>query len=346
MGIKAKLETLDHAQQERPAVAIPIATAKKFTEDKSAQMASMMAFWAFFSIFPLLLAGVTVLGYVLPDEDKKRVLERIGEYFPLLDVSTVSGLQGSAIALVIGLATALWSGSAVVRATQDAFNSVWEVPQVARPKFVEAVARSLLAMVTIGLGLLASTFLITFVTGDSAAVDLGPLSRVLGFAAAIVVDVGLFLLAFRMLTDRQITTRDMVPGAVFSGVMFFVLQSISSIILTRHVSGAQDTYGSFATVITMLWWFYLQAQLTLLGAQLNVVLKREYYPRGLVNAPETEADHRLLEDYAEERQLDENQDIDSTVGDRPAGEAAGEGADARAVEATGDPDRDAAPVKR
>ncbi|HUR76242.1 MAG TPA: YihY/virulence factor BrkB family protein [Sporichthya sp.] len=313
MDFKSRLARLDTAQKERPALAIPVATVKKFGEDKSSNLAAMMAFWAFFSIFPLMLAAVTVLGYTLPEADKKRVLDQISSYMPLMDVPE-GGLDGSVLALVVGLLAALWSGMAVVRITQDAFNSVWEVPQVERPKLLEAVKRSLLALCTIGVGLVASTFLLGFVSGSDPTINLGPLGRLLGFAAAIVLDIGLFVLAFRMLTDRAITTKDVLPGAVFAGVCFWLLSTLSSVIITRHLSGASSTYGTFATVITILWWFYLQSQLTLLGAQVNVVLKRHYYPRALIDAPETEADHRLLEDFVRTRQMVEGQEIATEVG--------------------------------
>ncbi len=313
MDFKSRLARLDAAQQNKPALAIPIATVKKFGEDKSSNLAAMMAFWAFFSIFPLMLATVTVLGYALPEEDKQRVLEQISGYMPLLDVPA-GGLQGSLFALIFGVLAAIWSGSTVVRITQDAFNSVWEVPQVERPKIVEAVKRSLLAMCTIGVGLVASTFLIGFVSGSDPTIDLGPLGRILGFLAAIVVDIGLFVLAFRLLTDRAITTKDVLPGAVFAGVCFWLLQTLSSVIITRHLSSASDTYGTFATVITILWWFYLQSQLTLLGAQVNVVLKRKYYPRALLDPPATEADHRVLDDFVKARQMLKDQEIASTIG--------------------------------
>jgi uncharacterized BrkB/YihY/UPF0761 family membrane protein len=86
-----------------------------------------------------------------------------------------------------------------------------------------------------------------------------------------------------------------------SGVIFFVLQELSAFIISRHLHSAQSTYGHFATVITILWWFYLQAVVTLLGAQLNVVLKERLHPRSVVDAPQTEADRRALQAYAEER---------------------------------------------
>ena len=88
---------------------------------------------------------------------------------------------------------------------------------------------------------------------------------------------------------------------VLSGVAFFILQQLSALIISHYLQKAQSTYGHFATVITILWWFYLQANITLLGAQLNVVLGERLYPRSLVNAPQTPADHRVLEAYVSER---------------------------------------------
>lgn len=102
-----------------------------------------------------------------------------------------------------------------------------------------------------------------------------------------------------MLTRRDVTFRDVLPGALLAGGAYFVLQLFSAVIISRYLSKAQGTYGSFATVITILWWFYLQAQITLLGAQLNVVLTERLYPRRLVGVPETDADHRALQQYAD-----------------------------------------------
>lgn len=65
-GMRAKLDRLDSYQQRHPVLGVPIAVARKFFEDESINLAAVIAFWAFFSIFPLLLLFVTLLGYVLP----------------------------------------------------------------------------------------------------------------------------------------------------------------------------------------------------------------------------------------------------------------------------------------
>jgi YihY family inner membrane protein len=299
--IKARLEKVDEFQQEHKPVGVTVAVVKKFGEDKSTNLASMIAFWAFFSIFPLFMVFVTLLGFLLPASDKNSVLQKVSSMFPLLDTSAAGALHGAWWALIIGLATALWSGSAVVRTTQFAFNSVWEVPYKEQPKLLEQVGRSILVLATLGVGLVVSVLITGLISGTANGLHIGWFGHIIGYVIAIALDVGLFLVAFRWLTDREVSTRDVLPGAVLSGVAFWVLQSISSLIISRYLKNASSTYGNFATVITILWWFYIQSIITLFGAQLNVVLKERLHPRGLVDAPDTEADRRAYDKYAKER---------------------------------------------
>ena len=298
MGVLDKADALQ--KRTRP-TSVAVATFRKFQDDQTTNLAAMIAFWAFFSIFPLFLVLVTVLGWVLPASDKANVLTHVAQLFPVLDPNTVRGLTGQVWALVLGLVTALWSGLGAVRTVQFAFNSVWEIPYHERPGLVAQVKRSLLALVLIGGGLVLTTVISGLVTSSSNGIHLGVAGRVAGFVISIAFDVGLFVGAFHVLTDREVTIRTVLPGAVFSGLVFFVLQELSAFIISGHLKNAQSTYGHFATVITILWWFYLQAIITLLGAQLNVVLKERLFPRSLRKAPQTRADHRALQAYAEER---------------------------------------------
>jgi len=298
VGIKEKV---DRSQQQSATAGVAVATFKKFSEDRSSNLASMIAFWGIFSIFPLFMVLVTVLAWVLPASDRQSVFGDVAKMLPLLDPSTVSGLTGSVLALVLGLLTALWSGLGVVRTTQFAFDSVWEIPYHERPGMVQQSLRSVWVLATIGVGLVLTTLISGFVVTSANGVHLGAFGRVGGYVLAAALDVGIFLAAFRILTTRSMSARDVLPGALLSGVAFFVLQQLSALIISHYLQKAQSTYGHFATVITILWWFYLQAQITLLGAQLNVVLSERLYPRSLVNPPQTPADHRVLEAYASER---------------------------------------------
>lgn len=283
---------IGRTQRRHTAPAVAWATLKKFQQDRATRLAAMIAFWAFFSVFPLFLLLVSILGYVLPASTKAEVLHHVAALFPMLDPSSVGGISGSAWTIVVGGVSALWSGLAVMRATEFAFNSVWKIPMDQRPKQVEQIRRALSALGTIGVGLVISTAISGFVTGKDIGVNLGLVGHIVGYAVAAALDIGLFLVAFRMLTDRAVGLRDMLPGALLSGVVFWILQQLSSFIISRHLQSAQSTYGHFATVITILWWFYLQAVVTMLGAELNVVLHERLYPRSLGSRPDTEADRR------------------------------------------------------
>jgi membrane protein len=287
------LKRVDRAQKRSSTLAVAIATFKKFSEDKSSNLAAMIAFWAFFSVFPLFLVLVTLLAIFLPASDKQSVLGHVAHMFPLLDPNSVSSLSGQWWTIVLGLATALWSGSGVVRTAQYAFNAVWAIPEEEQPGLVAQVLKSVSVLGTIGLGLVLTTLLSGLVSSSASGVNLGAVGRVGGYVLSAALDVGIFIAAFRILTARDVTTRDVVPGAILSGIAFFVLQELSALIISRYLKNAQSTYGHFATVITILWWFYLQSIITMLGAQLNVVLKEHYYPRSLTDGAQTEADRRL-----------------------------------------------------
>jgi YihY family inner membrane protein len=275
------LRRVDRAQKDHTALAVAVATIKKFSEDKTANLAAMIAFWAIFSVFPLFLVLVTLLAWFLPASDKNQVLGHVAQLFPLLDPKSINGLSGVWWTVLIGLATALWSGSGVVRTAQYAFNAVWDVPDKQQPGLAEQMARTIFVLATVGLGLVFTTLLSGLVASSASGVNLGVLGRLGGYVLSAALDVGIFLAAFRILTDRDITTRDVLPGAILSGITFFILQELSALIISRYLKNAQSTYGHFATLITIMWWFYLQSIVTLLGAQLNVVLKKHSYPRSL-----------------------------------------------------------------
>jgi membrane protein len=311
--VRGTLQRLDSYQQRHPALGLPIAVVRKFVDDQSTILASAIAFWAFFSVFPLLLVFVTLLGYFLPPSLQGDVLGRVAAFVPLLSTDTIGHLSGQWWTLLLGIFSALWSGSFVVTTTQAAFNSVWELPYAQRPTFGAQIGRSLIALSAIGITLVGSTVISSYITVTTTGTKFGVVGGLAGYLIAVALDVGLFIVAFRLLTDREVSTRDVLPGALpgalLSGVVFWLLQQLSSLIISRYLHTAERAYGNFATVITMLWWFYLGSIVTLFGAQLNVVLKERLHPRGLVDSPATKADYRAYDAYAKERTYHQDEEV-------------------------------------
>ena len=100
----------------------------------------------------------------------------------------------------------------------------------------------------------------------------------------------MFAVAFRVLPSASLSWRDVAPGAAVAGVAWTALLAVGGWIVEDRVASSSDVYGTFALVIGLLGWIYLGAQITLLGAELNVVLAERLWPRSLQGNDLTDAD--------------------------------------------------------
>jgi YihY family inner membrane protein len=130
-------------------------------------------------------------------------------------------------------------------------------------------------------------------------------------AASVLVNIAFFTIAFRVLTVRDVGWKQLLPGAVVAAVAWQVLQTVGGAYMTHQLDGMSDTYGTFAVVLGLLSWLYLQARIVLYAAEINVVLAGGLWPRGL-GQPLTRADRRALRSYAEveERRVDTDVDVE------------------------------------
>jgi YihY family inner membrane protein len=301
------LAKIDQYQREHPWLGFPLGVVKKFSEDKAGYLASLVAYFGFFSIFPLMLVFTSVLGFVVTDpEAQQRFSDAAADQIPVIGDTirdTAGQLEGSVVAIVVGLAVALWSGLRIVDAMQNALNDVWGLPRVARPKLVERRLRGLLMLGLIGGGLLASIA----ASNVAAFVDVIPGSgKVAIWAASAFVSILLYLLAFQLLTDRELPWRDLWPGAIFGGLSWWALQTFGSAYIISQQQSAGDTYGPFAAVIALLAFLFLAAQFSILGAEISVVKSRRLWPRSFTKGEFTRADLVAFEHLAASTQQDEN----------------------------------------
>ena len=128
------LASADAWQRRHPLGGFPLAVLKKFGEDRASSLAALVAYYAFFSLFPLLLAFVSILGFVLDDNPELRrdVVDSALARIPVIGAELrgdVQPLTGSGIALAVGLAGALWAGLGVTLALGRAFAEIWDTPR-------------------------------------------------------------------------------------------------------------------------------------------------------------------------------------------------------------------------
>ncbi|MEA2144599.1 MAG: rane protein, partial [Solirubrobacteraceae bacterium] len=113
MDLLRPVRAFDAVQQRHRWLAIPMAVVKKFGDDQAGSLAALVAYYAFFSLFPLLLVFVTVLGFVLQGDPgaQTSVANSVLGKFPMIgDQIRNHRLQGHAVALVIGVVTSLMAG--------------------------------------------------------------------------------------------------------------------------------------------------------------------------------------------------------------------------------------------
>jgi membrane protein len=319
--VKSVVRRLDESQRERPWLGFPLAVFKKFGEDQAANLAALIAYYGFFSIFPLLMVFVTVLGYALRGNPQlqQTITDSAFANFPVVGTQlsqNVHSLTGSGVALVIGILLTLWSGLGVLKVTQTAMNVVWNVSYHRRPNFVASTARAGIMLVVLGVITIASA-----AAGSVGAGRGGLLWWTVGILISLVLNTVLFMLTFRVLTVEDVSWADVRVGAITGAVVWTLLQAFGGYYVGHQLGGASDTYGTFAVVIGLLGWIFIGAQATLLAAEINVVKARRLWPRSL-QPPLTEADGRALKIYGlQEKRRAEMEvlvDVSDAPSDRPA----------------------------
>jgi membrane protein len=308
--VSRPLARFDGLQRRHAAAAVPVAVARKFLDDRASNLAALVAYYAFFSLFPLLLVLVSVTGFVLEGDPALQddVVDSALARVPVVGAQLgdeIDPLTGSTVALVVGLAGALWAGLGVTVALGRAFDQMWDVPRFEQRGGIAMRARGLAVLTVIGVALMSSTALAGLTVGGGLGEGA---ERVGALAGALAGNLVGFFAVFALLTGRPMQPRALLPGVVVAAAGGLVLQAVGGWYVDATVARASDTYGTFALVIGLLSWFWLGSHLLLAAAELNVVLARRLWPRALTGAL-CRADHRALQDSARAARRDERQHI-------------------------------------
>lgn len=330
-GFGKRYSGFDRFQQRHPWLGFPLAVLQKYGDDQGGYLAATITYYGFFAIFPLLLVLTTVLGFVLPRHRhlEQTIVDSALGQFPVIGPQLSRGsLHGSALALGLGLAAALWAGMGVFLASQNAMNHLWGVPFKRRPDPLRARGRALLLLLLLGGAALATTILAALAT---VGARFGLSWKIGSLTVSTLLNIGLFWVGFRVLTAREVSWRQLRGGAIAAGILYELLQALGGYYVGHELAHAGNVYGTFGLVIGLLSWIYLSAHITLLAAEGNVVATRRLWPRSfslMIEQPATRADVRALTQRGkvEERRQDETVTVDFPA--REDADAAGAGTDA------------------
>ena len=318
--IEAGIRGVDRAQQRHTATGFAYGVIKKFGDDNGGVLVSNLAYCSFVSLFPLLLILATILGLVASADPalRQEALNAVARQVPLIGSQLTGNIhelrRSSIIGLIIGFATLIWGTTRLAQAGIFTMEQVWNLPGPARPGYVPRLARCAIFLGVLGVGVIATTLLSTASTLGQHSVPFIVGDEVL----AGVVNAGMYVIAFRVLTPGGIALRQLVPGAIAGGIAWTALQ-LGGTYLVRHSLQGASAYGVFATVLGLLAWVYLAVEITVYAAEVNVVLARRMWPRSIVQPPLTEADRSSMAHQALQNQRRAEQQIEVTFNDRPPG---------------------------
>ncbi|MCW3009291.1 MAG: YihY/virulence factor BrkB family protein, partial [Solirubrobacterales bacterium] len=267
------LKAFDRFQQRHRALGVPVAVLRKFSDDDAGPAATLIAYYAFVSIFPLLLLFTTGLGFVLQDNPslQKSIIDTTIAEIPVIgpQIQTQS-LTGNGVALAVGIIGTIASGLGVTLAAQRAFNHVYAVRRRDRPDFLFSRLRGLGTLALMALLQIVST-VITGLAGGGLG---GLWATIAGLALSLAVNGVLFTIAFSFLVGKTVPRSQLWPGIVIATVGWTALQALGGLYVKHVIAGATEAYGTFATVNGLIAWLYLGARMVVYAAEINTVLSR------------------------------------------------------------------------
>jgi membrane protein len=262
-------------------------TLKEFGHDNLTSWAAALTYFGILALFPAALVFVSILGLIGEDATQP-LLDNLGEVAPgqaqqiaTTALESVQQNQGaSGIALIIGLAAALWSASGYVGAFMPASNVVWDVEE-GRPIWKRYPVR--LGVTLLLLVLLAIAAVMVIVTGPIAqavgdVIGLGDQAVLVWDIAKwpvllLVVSLMLAILYWAAPNVRQPGFRFISPGSIIA-VVVWLLASVAFTVYVANFSSYNETYGTFGGIIVFLVWLWITNIAVLFGAEFNAELER------------------------------------------------------------------------
>ena len=252
-----------------------LATHRRFGEDSAGFMAAALTYRAFLSLFPLLLLGASVLGFVLAGNPElyTRAVRSVSDSLPGIGTLVAENLSSvtanRSIAGIIGLAGLLWTGIGVAEATSFALSKIWRIePQTST---VRVKIRAIATVLTLGLIALAGVAVTIAVSAIDTSGVLAAALRIVGVPIALGLDFALFLATYRLLGPGHRSILAPWRGAALAAIGWTALKLVGGWYAARTVANSSAVYGTFASTVGILVILSLAARIFLYGAELNAM---------------------------------------------------------------------------
>lgn len=302
------IDRADHAQRRWSVLGYPLGVIYKYFDDQGSYLASIITYYAFIAIFPIMLLASSILGFVLQNNEElqEELIDSALAQFPIIgtQLNLPDGLQGSTPAIIIGSLVAIYGAMGLGQAVQNALNIAWSVPRNSRPNPFKLRLKSLLLLMTAGVAVLVVSALSilgssTEVFGENVDVTIRWAIRI----ATVLLNGTVLTILFRLGTAHEHRIRYAAPGAFSVAVMWLALQYFGTIYVTQVLAKAGPVNQTFGLVLGLIGLIWFASVMGVLGIEINVVLARRLWPRALLtpftdNVELTDADRRAYAGYA------------------------------------------------
>lgn len=301
-------KSLDKFQQRYEPAGFSYAVIKKYGEDQAAYQCALITYYGFLSLFPLLLVLTSVLQIVLKNHEAlhHKIVNGLIQYFPVVGNEIESSLHSphkSGLALIIGLLLILYGARGGADAFRNAMDRLWQIPKSEQPGFPASVFISLKIIFFGAFGLIIATVLSSFATSLGRAIEF----RILAVLISTAVLYGLLVMLFNWSTSsKRIGYRDYAVGALLAAVGIQILQLGGGFIITHELKNLSSLYGTFALVLGILFWIYLQIQVVIYSVEVDTVRKLKLWPRSITQDPMTSQDKKAYEMYPQKERFHPN----------------------------------------
>lgn len=279
-------EGFDRFQRHHSVIGFPVAVLVKFGKDQIGNQVALMAYYAFLSLFPLLLVCFTLVPYITGHNYtmEQHIVNAVLKYFPGFGsqlAHNIHSFRRSGIALAIALLFTFYGARGIASILQTITNTIWGIPPSKQPGFPRHTIQSLSIVAIGGVGFILSTLIVGFVTSIMQGNILG---KALLLLVSLTLSSGLLLLILRIATAQLITLKQLIVPSICTTIAWHLVQAYGSFLVLHQLKTASVLYGTFAIVLGLLTWLYIQVAMYVYILEITVVKSHKLWPVALTNS--------------------------------------------------------------
>ncbi|MBX3062437.1 MAG: YihY/virulence factor BrkB family protein [Anaerolineae bacterium] len=265
-------------------------TIECWNADRAPQLAAALAFYTTFSLTPLVLIVIAMVGLGLGhDAARARVVHQIGELVGVEGAQLVESLienasrpEAGTFAAVVGVITLLLGAAGVFGQIKSMLQIIWNVRPEPPPSTLASILKllreqviSISMVLIVGFMMLVSLIAGAVLSATSTYISeqvsiLASFGQIVNFAVSLLVTTLIFGGLFKYVPGARITWREVLPGALITAILFTLGRLLLGAYLGR--STLSSSYGAAGSLVILLSWVYYSAQILFFGAELTHVL--------------------------------------------------------------------------